>query len=124
MEVVPMKGKKRMLIFILLLIAIILIIIFCFLLLVGNRRNSKTGFVQSGTKSISYNYDKECSLMGIFDTREEAEEAARLYGIVLEKYELKVATFSAMEDPNEVIERGLEMGYPEISINNTQSINQ
>ena len=59
----------------------------------------------------------ENSLMALVDTQEEAEEIAEQYGISLTSYENGVAVYHAEEDPYDVIARGQENGYHELSVN-------
>lgn len=60
-------------------------------------------------------------LVGVFDTRGEAETAAGLYGIELASYSDKVAVFKCEGDPGETIERGRKNGWPELSQNQVYS---
>ena len=62
-------------------------------------------------------YVEGAELLCLADSKEQAEEIAKLYGIELVEYSYGVATFHTTEDPHEVIERGLDKGYPELSIN-------
>lgn len=59
----------------------------------------------------------EDPLVALVDTQEEAQEIAELYGITLVSYENGVAAYHTDEDPFEVIARGNENGYPQLSIN-------
>ena len=45
-------------------------------------------------------------LIGMFDTRQEAQDCANLYGIELVSYSYEVAVFKCEGNPNEVIEEG------------------
>lgn len=56
-------------------------------------------------------------LMCIAETEEEAQEIAELYGITLVEYGYGVASFFTEENPREVIKRGQENGWPELSLN-------
>lgn len=56
-------------------------------------------------------------LLTMADSREEAEALAQQYGIELVAYESGVATFFTEEDPNAVIQRGIQNGWPELSLN-------
>lgn len=56
-------------------------------------------------------------LMAGAESREAAEELARLYGITLVDYRNQVALFSTEEDPREVIQRGKDNGWPELRLN-------
>ena len=65
----------------------------------------------------SSNYDKEAPLMCIVESQEEAEAIAEQYGITLLECNHGVAVFYTEENPNEVIRRGMEQGWPELSLN-------
>lgn len=56
-------------------------------------------------------------LTAMVDSTEEAEKIAVLYGIELQSYADGVAVFTTEEPVNEVISRGKEAGYPELSLN-------
>ncbi|MDO4988923.1 MAG: hypothetical protein Q4E45_00295 [Eubacteriales bacterium] len=51
------------------------------------------------------------------DSQEEAEKLAELYGIELVEFSNGVATFHAEEDPQTVITRGKDNGWPLLSLN-------
>lgn len=59
----------------------------------------------------------ENPLMAMVDTEEEAEEIAELYGITLVSCENGVAVYQTEEDPMQVITRGQENDYPQLSLN-------
>lgn len=61
-------------------------------------------------------------LMALVETEDEAQEIAKQYGIELVSFSEGVATYKTEEDPNEVITRGEENGYPPIYINHVRSI--
>lgn len=61
-------------------------------------------------------------LFTLVETEEEALEIAELYGIKLIKVSNGVATFHTDEDPDEVIRRGEENGWPLIEINGTMQM--
>ena len=48
------------------------------------------------------------------------EEIAEVYGITLVRYDTRLATFYTQEDPLEVIRRGEEQGWPQLSLNTVQ----
>ena len=50
-------------------------------------------------------------------TQEEAEEIAEQYGIILVSYENGIAVYQTEEDLYDVIARGQENGYHELSVN-------
>ena len=56
-------------------------------------------------------------LMAGAESRQKAEELARLYGITLVDYQHQVALLFTEEDPGEVIQRGKDNGWPELSLN-------
>lgn len=62
------------------------------------------------------------SLVALVDTQEEAEEIAEQYGITLTSYENGVAVYHTEEDPYNVIARGQENGYHELSVNLTRRL--
>lgn len=73
--------------------------------------------VSADTISVSDTSTGE-ELMCLCDTEEEAQKIAEMYGIELVSQYYGVATFHTDEDPKEVIKRGEELGYPELSLNN------
>lgn len=56
-------------------------------------------------------------LVGLADTREEAEAIARDYGITLLSYGENVAVFTTDKSYEEITETGKRKGLPELSIN-------
>ena len=64
----------------------------------------------------------ENSLMALVDTQEEADEIAEQYGITLVSYENGVAVYHTEENPYDVITRGQENGYHELSVNLTRRL--
>ncbi|MCR5406693.1 MAG: hypothetical protein K6E88_07890 [Lachnospiraceae bacterium] len=58
-------------------------------------------------------------LIGVFQNREEAEAAAKLYGIRLERFNYGLAVFALDEgvDARTLIEKGKANGWPELSVN-------
>lgn len=75
---------------------------------------------QSQIKSLEL---AENQLLTLADTEEQAQEIAELYGIALFSYEGGVAVYHTEENPLEVIARGQENGYPELSLNYVNNIN-
>lgn len=65
----------------------------------------------------------ENQLMALVDTEEQAQEIAAQYGITLVSCDMGVAVYHTEENPLEVINRGQENGYPELSLNYVQRIN-
>lgn len=59
----------------------------------------------------------EPQLMALTDTRAEAEDMARQYGITLVSWQDGLALFSTAEDPETVVRRGAQNGWPELSVN-------
>ncbi len=62
------------------------------------------------------------SLTALVDTQEEADEVAEQYGITLVSYESGVAVYHTEENPYDVITRGQENGYHELSVNLTRKL--
>ena len=69
------------------------------------------------TGTIPAEYSKEAPLMCSAESQEEAEAIAGQYGITLVEYSYGVATFYTEENPNAVIQRGIEQGWTELSLN-------
>ena len=59
----------------------------------------------------------ENELVGVFETEQQAQEAAELYGIELESYSYQVAVFIYEGDIMELIELGQKNGWPPLSLN-------
>lgn len=59
----------------------------------------------------------ENSLMCEADTEEDAREIAKQYGIEFVSFENGIALYRTEEEPFEVIARGQENGYPQLSVN-------
>lgn len=57
------------------------------------------------------------SLMSEAESEEDAREIAEEYGIEFVSFENGVALYHTEEDPFEVIARGQENGYPQLSVN-------
>jgi len=58
-------------------------------------------------------------LKGRAETQKEAEEIAALYGIELVDFQNGLALYYTEEDPKEVIRRGEENDWPQLSLNRT-----
>ena len=71
----------------------------------------------SPNQVIPQNISEEEPLMATVESREEAEAIARQYGITLVAWGYGIATFYTEENPQEVIQRGLAQGWPELSLN-------
>ena len=72
----------------------------------------------SDSKGIG-SVSEEGQLMGFAESQEDAEALAELYGIELVDFGYQIALFRTQENPREVIRRGRENGWPELSINHT-----
>ncbi len=59
----------------------------------------------------------EPQLMALTDTRAEAEDIARQYGITLVSWQDGLALFFTEEDPESVVLRGAKNGWPQLSVN-------
>ena len=64
----------------------------------------------------------EAQLLGAAASLEEAENLAELYGIKLVKFKNGLGRFHTGEDPKEVIRRGKENGWPELTLNHTAKL--
>lgn len=53
------------------------------------------------------------------ESYEDAQAVAQLYGITLVDYYRNLALYHTEEDPREVIQRGQENGWPELTLNRT-----
>lgn len=61
------------------------------------------------------------SLMSEAETEEAAREIAEQYGIEFISFENGLALYHTEDDPFEVIARGQENGFPQLSINFTRT---
>lgn len=66
----------------------------------------------SGTK-----LSEGAELMCLVADEQEAQEIAKMYNIELTRFDNGVACFTTDEDPQEVIKRGKENGYPLLDLN-------
>ena len=71
---------------------------------------------------IPVEYSREAPLICSAESEEEAKQIAEQYGIRLVEYAYGVASFHTEEDPTEVIRRGLEAGWTELSLNQIHPI--
>lgn len=62
-------------------------------------------------------FSARAPLMAKAENQEDAEAIAELYGITLVEFKRNLALFHTDEDPREVIKRGQENGWPELSLN-------
>lgn len=60
-------------------------------------------------------------LIALVETEEEAESIAEQYGIELVSFAEGVAGYRTEEDPNKVIARGQDNGYPQLYLNMTRT---
>jgi hypothetical protein len=56
-------------------------------------------------------------LVAMVGSEEEAQEIADACGITLISYQYGIATFDTAEDPEEVVKRSAEKGYPQLELN-------
>lgn len=56
------------------------------------------------------------------ESQEDAQALAELYGITLVEYRDGLACFYTEEDPREVIRRGKENGWPELTLNRVSTL--
>ena len=94
---------------------------FLSLLLAVSLWGCKSNQIESPTFSpnqvIPQNISEEEPLMATVESREEAEAIAQQYGITLVSWGYGIATFFTEENPQDVIQRGLAQGWPELSLN-------
>jgi cytoskeletal protein RodZ len=72
---------------------------------------SEDGGLENGTVSSSE------PLVAMVGSEEEAQELADACGITLISYQYGIATFDTAEDPEEVVKRSAEKGYPQLELN-------
>ena len=65
---------------------------------------------------------KESQLCGLAESEEEAKKIAELYGIELVDYSYGLATFHTDEDPQKIIDEGVEKGYPQLTLNGSNQL--
>lgn len=73
--------------------------------------------------TVPVRYSKEAPLICSASSQEEAEAIAEQYGITLVEYSDGTAAFYTDEDPREVIRRGIEQGWTELSLNRISQFN-
>ena len=73
--------------------------------------------LKSGEMGAPEDVVKGRELICLADSREEAEEIAKSYGIELVEFSYGVASFHTDEDLQDVITRGKGKGLKELSIN-------
>ncbi|MBR5559380.1 MAG: hypothetical protein IKU72_03955 [Oscillospiraceae bacterium] len=92
----------------------VLIAVFCLLLLCGcANSDGKQQLPLAEREAVVEGAEVFC----LAQTEEEAEAIAARYGIELVDFESGVAAFHTQEDWYELIERGKEQGWPELSPN-------
>ena len=92
-----------------------LIALLCLLLLCGC-------VPKGGQTNLTTDPERDEVVLGVevfclAESEEEAQTIAALYGIELVGFEMGVASFHTQEDWYELIERGKEQGWPELSPN-------
>ena len=75
---------------------------------------------ETSAQTLPCAVDPQGQLMASAQTQEEAQSIADLYGITLVDWGYGVATYRTDEDPREVIRRGQENAWPELSLNYIQ----
>lgn len=103
---------------------ILILILAAALLLCGCRRTNQPVFIRKEPSSettlpASSQEEEIGQLLYLTDSSEEAEEIAQLYGIALLRHYDGLAIYRTDEDPQEVIRRGIENSWPELSLNQT-----
>ena len=73
-------------------------------------------------EEIPVEYSQKTPLICSAESEEEAKQIAEQYGIRLVEFSYGVASFYTEEDPAEVIRRGLEQGWTELSLNQIHPI--
>ena len=86
------------------------------------RRDS--GALVQSSGSFPMDYNREEPLLFPAESLEEAQAVGAQYGITLLSYDFGLAVYGTQEDPVEVIRRGREQGWPELSLNVTLDLYQ
>lgn len=81
----------------------------------GNAVNPTEDTVLPGDSYVNYNGITQ--LICIAGSEEEAKEIAEQYGITFLRFNAGIATFETSEDPQEVMQRGIDNGWTELSLN-------
>ena len=97
----------------------ILIMLLLMTLLCGCKKEQEMPFPTVVLPTEVMDVYGEAQLLGKAASREEAENLAALYGIELVEFKNGLGRFHTEEDPKEVIRRGKENGWPELSLNHT-----
>lgn len=93
----------------------------------NTNNNSANGDSNSNSNSNSNNKtdDSGVELIALVDSEEEAQEVANLYGITLKSYSLGVAVYYATsQEPQTIIQMGIDKGYPQLSLNHEMHLFQ
>ena len=61
--------------------------------------------------------DPDAPLVASAESQEQAQRIADTYGITLVSYDMGLATFCTEEDPQTVIQRGVDNGWPKLELN-------
>ena len=113
--------KKKMLMTVIIIMAVIIVILAgWYVMFVHFGRGPAFPFlktVEMGEDQMQSMQIAENPLLASVATQEEAEKIAEQYGITLVSYENGIAVYQTQEDPYDVITRGQENGYHELSIN-------
>ncbi|MBD5503169.1 MAG: hypothetical protein HDR09_05280 [Lachnospiraceae bacterium] len=113
--------KKKMLITVIIITAVIIVILAgWYVMFVHFGRGPAFPFlktVEMGEDQMQSMQIAENPLIAVVATQKEAEEIAEQYGIILVSYENGIAVYQTEEDPYDVIARGQENGYHELSVN-------
>lgn len=113
--------KKKMLTVVIVIIAVIaLVFVGWYVMFVHFGRGPAFPFLKVQKMNIE-SMDRvmiaDNSLMSEAETEEKAREIAEQYGIELVSFENGIALYHTEEDPFEVIARGQENGYAQLSVN-------
>lgn len=95
------------------------LVVLAAVLLAGCRRSAPAQTVPAADSTIADNISPRAQLMCAAESREEAQALAEQYGIALVDYRNGLATFYTEEDPRDVIRRGKDNGWQELSLNHT-----
>ena len=113
--------KKKMLMAVIIIIVVIIVVLAgWYVMFVHFGRGPAFPFlktVEIGEDQMQPMQIAENPLSASVTTQEEAEEIAEQYGIILVSYENGIAVYQTEEDPYDVIARGQENGYHELSVN-------
>lgn len=103
---------------------ILILILIAALLLCGCQKSGQTGPVPKETTASpeTLPVDPDGQLLYLTESQQEAEEVAELYQIELVSYADGLAVYHTEEDPREVLRRGEEQGWPELSLNYLENL--